>query len=284
MAVTATGFFDGVHLGHRQVINTLVQTARERGEESVVVTFSQHPRAVLQQDPVKLRLLTSRGEKTELLKSMGVDRVEVLPFTREFALMTAEEYIRKVLIGMIGTTVIVLGYDNRFGSDNLPQDEIAGLAEKCHIGTKLVSAISGGVEAISSTKIRALLEGGQVSEAASMLGRPYCLHGVVVSGKQLGRTIGFPTANLCVSDPLKQIPAKGVYSTMSEIMGKEYLGMTNVGDIVETNIFDFNEDVYSLEMKVHFISRIRNMRSFSSLEQLAVQLREDKQYILQSVE
>ena len=276
MAVAATGFFDGVHLGHRRVIEALVSSARQRGEEAVAVTFSQHPRAVLQQDARELRLLTSAGEKEALLYSLGVDRVETLPFDRAFARLSAEEYIRTNLRDRLGATAIVLGYDNRLGSDRLTPDRIAPLAESLGLEVTVVPPAATGAVVVSSTKIREALEKGDVSSAEAMLGYAYTLRGVVVGGKQLGRTLGFPTANLRLYDPLKMIPARGVYLTGVEVLGKHYDGMTNVGDIIETHIFDFNEDIYGLDLQVQFKKRLRDGKRFENLEGLKTQLAADE--------
>ena len=276
MAVAATGFFDGVHLGHRRVIEALVSSARQRGEEAVAVTFSQHPRAVLQQDARELRLLTSAGEKEALLYSLGVDRVETLPFDRAFARLSAEEYIRTILRDRLGATAIVLGYDNRLGSDRLTPDRIVPLAESLGLEVTVVPPAATGAVVVSSTKIREALEKGDVSSAEAMLGYAYTLRGVVVGGKQLGRTLGFPTANLRLYDPLKMIPARGVYLTGVEVLGKHYDGMTNVGDIIETHIFDFNEDIYGLDLQVQFKKRLRDGKRFENLEGLKTQLAADE--------
>ena len=276
MAVVATGFFDGVHLGHRQVIQTLVSSARQRGEEAIVVTFAQHPRAVLQQDARILRLLNSPQEKEALLRSLGVDRVETLPFDRAFARLTAEDYIRDVLRDRLGATRLVLGYDNRLGSDCLGPDAIRPLAESLGLAVEVVPASSASDIVVSSTKIRRVLEEGRVEDAEAMLGYAYGLRGVVVSGKQLGRKLGFPTANLRLYDPMKLIPAQGVYLTEVEVLGAHYWGMTNVGDIIETNIFDFNEDIYGLDLSIRFRRHLRAMRSFDSLDALSAQLAADR--------
>lgn len=276
MAVVATGFFDGVHLGHRQVIQTLVSSARQRGEEAIVVTFAQHPRAVLQQDARILRLLNSPQEKEALLRSLGVDRVETLPFDRAFARLTAEDYIRDVLRDRLGATRLVLGYDNRLGSDCLGPDAIRPLAESLGLAVEVVPASSASDIVVSSTKIRRALEEGRVEDAEAMLGYAYGLRGVVVSGKQLGRKLGFPTANLRLYDPMKLIPAQGVYLTEVEVLGAHYWGMTNVGDIIETNIFDFNEDIYGLDLSIRFRRHLRAMRSFDSLDALSAQLAADR--------
>lgn len=276
MAVVATGFFDGVHLGHRQVIQTLVSSARQRGEEAIVVTFAQHPRAVLQQDARILRLLNSPQEKEALLRSLGVDRVETLPFDRAFARLTAADYIRDVLRDRLGATCLILGYDNRLGSDCLGPDAIRPLAESLGLEVDIVPASSASDIVVSSTKIRKTLEEGRVEDAEAMLGYAYGLRGVVVSGKQLGRKLGFPTANLRLYDPMKLVPAKGVYLTEVEVLGAHYWGMTNVGDIIETNIFDFNEDIYGLDLSIRFRRHLRDMRSFDSLDALSAQLAADR--------
>ena len=325
MAVIATGFFDGVHLGHRRVVEALVSFARRTGGEAVVVTFAQHPRAVLQQDARSLRLLTSAGEKEAMLYELGVDRVETLPFDRAFARLTASEYIYDVLIGRFDADGLVLGYDNRLGSDRLTPDRIAPLAESLGLEVQVVPpVVIGAVDAaaasenrshprlrkregpadevsgrgpaspdvfggwlprneagttgvvVSSTKIREALDKGDVEAADAMLGYAYTLRGVVVGGKQLGRTLGFPTANLRLYDPLKMIPARGVYLTEVEVSGQRFWGMTNVGDIIETNIFDFHEDIYGLDLRLHFKKRLRDGKRFENLEGLKTQLAADE--------
>ena len=276
MAVVATGFFDGVHLGHRQVIQTLVSSARQRGEEAIVVTFAQHPRAVLQQDARTLRLLNSPAEKAELLRALGVDRVETLTFDRAFAQMPAEEYIRTVLRDRLGATLLVLGYDNRLGSDCLTPDLIRPLAESMGLSVEVVPASTDQDVVVSSTKIRRALEEGRVEDAERMLGYAYGLRGVVVGGKQLGRTIGFPTANLRLYDPMKLIPARGVYLTEVEVLGRHCWGMTNVGDIIETNIFDFNEDIYGLDLSIRFRRWLRPMQPMENLDALKARLAADE--------
>lgn len=285
MAVIATGFFDGVHLGHRLVTDTLLKVAQERGEQSVIVTFWPHPRTVLQDDARSLRLLSSFQEKKSLLLGLGVDRVEVLDFSREFSRLTAEQYLRDYVQGRFGGTAIVLGYDNRLGSDRLCPEEISPLASSLGLDVIIAPAFSQPT-AISSTKIRAALEKGDVQGAAAMLGYRYGLHGVVISGNQLGRTIGFPTANMQLYDPLKLIPANGVYLVEVETLGSHYYGMTNIGvkptvsgagvRTIETHIFDFDELIYGLDIRVRFIDRIREERRFSSLDALRDQLTADR--------
>ena len=277
MAVAATGFFDGVHLGHRQVLKTLVSSARERGEEALVITFSQHPRTVLQQDAGKLRFLTTPEEKRLLLESAGAGRVETIPFTREFASLSARDYISELLVKRYGVSSLILGYDNRLGSDRLGAPQLRELCAGMGLDARIVPPyrLADG-STVSSTKIRGLIVSGKIEEANAMLGGRYMLSGVVVSGKQLGRTIGFPTANTVCSNPLKLVPGRGVYVTEVTVLGRRYYGMTNVGDVIETNIFDFDESIYGLELGLRFITRIRDMRAMNGLEELKKQLSLDR--------
>ena len=276
MAVVATGFFDGVHIGHRMVIETLMQAARERGEESVILTFWPHPRTVLQNDAIQLRLLNSLVEKKAILKGLGVDRVEVIPFTREFSRMTAQEYFKSVVIQGYSGTAVLLGYDNRIGSDTASPEQASIKARELGLDVIRTDRVSSVGIAVSSTKIRNALSAGDVELAANLLCYQYSMHGVVVSGKQLGRTIGFPTANMQLYEPLKLIPGDGVYLTIVETLGRRFFGMTNIGQLVETHILDFDEMIYGLDIKVNFVRKIRGEIKFDSLEALRMRLVEDE--------
>ena len=294
VAVVTTGFFDGVHLGNRHVLETVVSSARERGEEAIVVTFWPHPRTVLQQDARDFRLLTSVEEKKALLKDLGIDRVEVIPFTKEFARLRADEYLR-FLRKSFGATMVVMGYDNRIGSDQLTADACAQLPEFAHrIDFSVLSCAPlpdyAHGEAVSSTQIRKAIEEGDVERANKMLGYDYPLHGVVVSGNKLGRTIGFPTANMQLYEPLKLLPKDGVYAVEVEIQGQDrnYRGMCNIGvrptvdgkaRTIETHILDFDEDIYGLPIRIKFKKRIRDEIKFESLDALRQQLALDRQKV-----
>ena len=286
VAVVTTGFFDGVHLGHRHVLETVVSAARERGEEAIVVTFWPHPRTVLQQDAREFRLLSSLDEKKALLAACGINRVEVLPFTREFAALTAAQYI-DLLRERYGASLVVMGYDNRIGSDRKtawevcpdtpPMPEIT-VVDECHS--------ERSEESISSTQIRKALEEGRVEDANAMLGYEYGLYGVVVAGNRLGRTIGFPTANMQLYEPLKLVPSNGVYAVEVEVQGQLYKGMCNIGvrptvdgkvRTIETHILDFDEEIYGLPLRLRFLRRIRDERKFPSLEALKEQLEKDRE-------
>ena len=286
--VIATGFFDGVHLGHRFVIEQLVKAARDRGDESMIVTFWPHPRNVLQDDARNLRLLTSLKEKEQLLRSIGVDRIEVLPFTKEFSRLTTREYLQEYVIGRFGGKAVLLGYDNRVGGDRLTTEQIRDVA--LGLGLEVIrteSVSAGGDTGISSTKIREAIARGDVESASWMLGYGYSLTGVVVAGNRLGRTIGFPTANIQLYEPLKLVPGNGVYSVEVETVGRKLRGMCNIGvrptvgsgnqRTIEVNIFDFDEDIYGLDLKVTFLRKIRDERKFDSLSDLRLQLVKDRE-------
>ena len=284
--VVATGFFDGVHVGHRLVIEQLVEAAAARGDESMVITFWPHPRNVLQKEARSLRLLTTLAQKKQMLHELGVDRVEVLSFTKDFSAMTMEEYLRHIM-KEYGVTAILLGYDNRIGCDAANSDQVARTAEMLGlevIRTDMVPSQQGF--AVSSTKIREKLEEGDVRGAAEMLGYNYSMHGVVVAGNKIGRTIGFPTANMQLYEPLKLVPGNGVYFVRVKVLDRELYGMCNIGcrptvgagnaRTIETNIFGFDEDIYGLDIEITFVARIREEQKFDSLEELKSQLELDR--------
>ena len=274
VAVVTTGFFDGVHLGHRHVIETVVSCARERGQEAVVVTFWPHPRTVLQQDARDFRILTTLEEKKRMLLECGIDRVEVLPFTRSFASLTAREYL-SLLKDKYDASVIVMGFDNRIGCDRLSAKQIQNVIVVDEIGDNT----------LSSTKIRKELKDGNIAQANAMLGYEYEMTGAVVAGNRLGRTIGFPTANMQLYEPVKLVPGNGVYCVEVEVLGARYRGMCNIGmrptvggvsRTIETHILDFDQDIYGLPITLRFERRIRDERKFNSLEELRKQLEQDR--------
>ena len=286
VAVVTTGFFDGVHLGHRHVIETVVSSARERGEEAIVVTFWPHPRTVLQQDARDFRILNTLEEKKALLLGLGIHRVEVLPFTHDFAALTAKQYL-DLLRSKFGATLIVMGYDNKIGSDKKVAADLCN-GQPLNIIVLDVCHSERSEESISSTKIRKYLTDGDVATANEMLGYEYTLTGAVVAGNRMGRTIGFPTANMQLYEPLKLVPGNGVYAVEAEVLGIKYKGMCNigvrptvngVGRTIETHILDFDQDIYGLPLTLRFLRRIRDERKFDSLEALRSQLMVDKNQI-----
>lgn len=287
--VVATGFFDGVHLGHRAILEALVSEAARRGTGSVAVSFWPHPRTVLQDSARNLRLLSSLGEKEALVRGTGVERFEVLPFTDEFSRMTASEYVRNVLKERFGADAVVLGYDNRLGGGGESHADVVEIIRAEGLDIITPEPVYVGGVAVSSSKIRTMLSCGDIASASACLGRLYSLEGVVVSGNRLGRTIGFPTANIRLYEPLKLIPGGGVYAVWVETAGGKYLGMCNIGSrptvggsyvTIEVNIFGFDREIYGRDIRLSLISRIRDEKRFESLSQLRLQLEKDRDYCL----
>lgn len=285
-AVVTSGTFDGVHRGHQTILARLTEVARSSGGESVLITYWPHPRTVLSNDSMDLKLLTTLDEKIELLEQAGVDHLVVIPFTRAFSELSSAQYIQQVLIDTIGTRKLVIGYDHRFGRDReggfdyiqAHQDEYGFEVEE--ISRQDIEAVG-----ISSSRIRAALEAGHVDIANRLLGRPYSLSGTVVKGRQLGRTIGFPTANLQVDDPVKLIPANGVYAVDVLYAGQKFSGMLNIGfrptvagthQTIETYIFDFDKDIYGEHLTLQFRAFLRPEQKFDGLSALVSQLKQDE--------
>ena len=290
MVVAATGFFDGVHRGHRAVLGKISALAKEQGDTSAVITLWPHPRTVLQQDAAKFRLLNSLEEKISLIKSFGIDEVFTLKFDKEFASQTTEEYFRDYLIRRLNVRTLVIGYDHRVGSDiNQTQDEMMAIARNLGINPVRVDEYTENESGliISSTKIREMLLAGDMGTANNLLGYRYGVEGVVVEGMKIGRGIGFPTANMRLYEPLKVLPSDGVYAVWVQTSGKTYRGITNIGirptvginneRTIETHILDFDEDIYGLSIKLEFVAKMRDEVTFSSLEDLKTQLHKDRE-------
>lgn len=281
--VATIGSFDGVHLGHRFVIRQVVCQAREQGLEAVVVTFSNHPLQVLREDFVP-QMLSPGEEKVSLLQQTGIDRVEVLEFTRELSLLSAKEFMQNVLKEQLGVKVLMIGYDNHFGHDRKAFPDYLDYGKELGIDVKGMDSFSlnDGCGVLSSTAIRNALLAGDVTTANGLLGYDYFLQGYVVQGFQNGRRIGYPTANLQVS-PLKLIPENGVYLVKSDIG----FGMLNIGTrptlhngtqrSIEVHLLDFHGDLYGKTMKIEILCHLRKEREFASLEELKRQLAEDEQ-------
>lgn len=287
-AVVTSGTFDGVHLGHQTILKRLNEVARAHpGGQSVVMTYWPHPRTVVSNDSQDLRLLSTLEEKIELLEQAGVDHLVVIPFTRAFSQLSSEEFIQQVLVDGLGTKKLVIGYDHRFGRDREGGFDYIQ-AHQAEYGFEVEEIPRQDIEAvgISSSKIRSALNEGNVDAANRFLGRPYSLTGTIVKGRQLGRTIGFPTANLQVDDAVKLIPANGVYA-VDVIQGGQTLGgMLNIGfrptvagehQTIETFIFDFSKDIYGEHMTLQFRSFLRPEQKFNGLPALVEQLQKDEQ-------
>ena len=286
-AVITSGTFDGVHLGHQKILQRLNEVARAQPDgQSVVMTYWPHPRTVVSSDSQDLRLLSTLDEKIELLDRAGVDHLVVIPFTRAFSQLTSEEFIQQILVEKLGTKKLVIGYDHRFGRDRAGGfDSIQ--ANQSRYGFEVEEIPRQDIEAvgISSSKIRAALTDGHVDTATRFLGRTYSLTGTIVKGRQLGRTIGFPTANLQIDDPVKLIPANGVYAVEAVQGGQTYGGMLNIGfrptvagenQTIETYLFNFDRDIYGEHMTLHFRTYLRPEQKFNGLPALMEQLQKDE--------
>jgi riboflavin kinase/FMN adenylyltransferase len=290
--VLTVGTFDGVHRGHRALIETVVDKARQRNARSVVVTFDPHPREIINPGKSGIQMLTTLKERCELLEDIGVDVLLVIPFDRDFSLLTSEEFVRDVIYKKVGVSEFVIGYDHQFGRDREGTIEtIEKLGEKLGFDSHVVSKQEMGDVTISSTLIRKTLsEEGNVKQAAEYLNRRYLLNGIVTHGDQRGKPIGFPTANLKPEHENKVIPKNGVYAVKVRVEGVWYGGMMNIGirptfegqeRTLKVNIFSFNEDIYGQTIQVRFIDRIRDEMKFSGIEELKDQLAKDKKMTLE---
>jgi riboflavin kinase/FMN adenylyltransferase len=285
-AVVTTGTFDGVHIGHRKIIARINEIARKIDGESVLLTFHPHPRMVLFPDDHGLELITTLEEKIKLLDEAGVQNLIIHPFTREFSRTTSIDFIRDILVEKLGTSVLVIGYDHHFGRNR--EGSFEHLRESGPLyGFKVEEISAQDVDdvAVSSTKVRAALSGGDVATAAKYLSYMYELCGTVIHGDKLGRTLGFPTANIQVEDRNKVIPANGVYACYVLLEGRKFNGMLNIGTRptvdggarrIEVNVFGLNEELYGKKMTLQLKDRIRDEQKFDSVEQLKERLLIDK--------
>ncbi|WP_431294090.1 bifunctional riboflavin kinase/FAD synthetase [Pedobacter sp. P26] len=308
-AIVTIGTFDGVHFGHQKIIKQLVEKAKSDKGESVILTFFPHPRMIIDPENQDLKMINTITEKAEILKGLGVNHLIITPFTRDFSNQLPEDYIKNILVNNIGTRHIIIGYDHRFGKDrsgNLDDLKAAGL----HYGFSVEEIMEQDIHdvAVSSTKIRQALLAGDVSLANDYLGYPFSIFGRVIKGDKIGRTIGFPTANIFVEEIYKLIPGDGIYAVKVEIgsaLGVEglavdqlqtqnaklqtYKGMAYIGQRptingmtrnIEVNIFDFNQEIYGQDIKMNFLKFLRHDVKFTGLEALTVQLQKDKEATL----
>jgi riboflavin kinase/FMN adenylyltransferase len=287
-AVVTLGTFDGVHLGHQKILNRIRTIADKIRGETVLITFWPHPRLVLYPQEHNIRLLSTFEEKTNLLKNLGVDHLITIPFTTEFSQLSSEDFIKQILVEKITTKVLVIGYDHRFGKNREGGlDHL--MANKNYYGFELEEIPRKDIDhmGISSTKIRKALEEGKVNIARDFLGRDYELSGIIIKGQQLGRSIGFPTANINILHDYKLIPGDGAYavSIKLELENTIYQGMLNIGNrptvsgiarTVEVNLFDFSGNLYNRRLTVYFKVFLRPEKKFANLEELKVQLEKDR--------
>lgn len=285
-AVVTSGTFDGVHLGHQKILTRLREVAQASGGESVVITYFPHPRMVVSADSKDLKLLSTLDEKISLLAAQGIDHLLVIPFTRDFSLLTSEEFIQKILLEAIGTKTLVIGYDHRFGRNREGGfDYLTAHADRYGFRIEEIPRQDLEHVAISSTQIRAALLAGRVRQAAQFLGRNYTLTGMVVKGRQLGRTIGYPTANLELHEDYKLVPSLGIYAVRVRWRGQVLGGMLSIGTnptvggigrTIEVYLFDFNQDIYGEKLTLEFVDWMRAEEKYDGLPALIEQLKRDE--------
>lgn len=289
--IVTLGTFDGVHIGHRKIIERLVQNTDEN-TASLVLTFFPHPRMVLQGDS-EIKLLNTIDEKAFLLEKIGLENLVIHPFDQTFSRLTAEEFVKNILVDIFKIKKIIIGHDHRFGRNRTANiDDLIVFGELYNFEVEQISPQEIDEVSVSSTKIRSALVEGNIQRANDYLGYEYFLTGTVEKGKQLGRTIGFPTANLGIKENYKLIPLTGVYVVKSIIDGKTVYGMMNIGfnptvsgqkQTIEIHYFDLDEDLYEKEIRVSILSRIRSEQKFESVSKLQEQLAKDKHTSLEFI-
>ena len=283
--IVTLGTFDGMHIGHQAILNKLKLQKKIYGYETLVLTFFPHPRMVLK-TAHQISLLNTIDERIKLIDHFGIDHLVVQEFTQDFANLSAEEFVKTVLVDQFNIGKIIIGYDHRFGKNRSADiHDLIEYGKKYHFDVEQISAEELNDVSVSSTKIRNALNAGNVALAKTYLGYPYMVSGKVVSGKQLGRTIGYPTANIQVAEDYKLIPAIGVYVVGVTIKGKDFYGMLSVGTnptvggtekTVEVYIFDFNDTIYDEEITVRFLTKIRDEEHFGSIDLLIKALKNDE--------
>lgn len=283
--VVTIGTFDGVHVGHRKIITRLVEEAADAGMASVVLTFFPHPRMVLQKD-ISIKLINTISERVQLLEEAGLDHMVIHPFTKEFSRMTAEDFVKEILVDCLKAKKVIIGYDHHFGRNrNANIDDLRKFGERYGFSVEEISKKDIDDVAISSTKIRRALESGNLKKANKYLGHPFMLTGTVTRGKGLGRTLNFPTANLHISESYKLIPAKGVYIVSSVLNEKLVYGMMSIGTnptvggeklSIETYFLDFQEDLYDQFLCINMLARIRDEKHFEGVDALVLAMKQDE--------
>lgn len=286
-SVITIGTFDGVHVGHRAIIKRLVSSAKEEGLVSVLLTFFPHPRMVLQKDS-DIKLINTLAEKKQLLQEIGLDYFVVEPFTYEFSRLTALQYVRDILVGQLKAKKIIIGYDHRFGRNrNADIQDLKKYGVEFGFEVEEISAQQLNEVSVSSTKIRKALAKGAIDTANTYLGYPFSITGTVTKGKALGRTIGYPTANLHVSQTYKLIPKNGVYVVKALIDNTLTYGITSIGTnptvggtakSIETFFLDTHTDLYDKQLQIYFLEHIREEATFNNLEDLKKAIQKDEAF------
>ena len=283
--VLTVGMFDGVHTGHRRILEKVVKTARNQGCPSLVITFHPHPKLLLNKE-AEVKLLHTQEERMAHFAQAGIDQLLIIPFTLEFAALSAADFIRKILVENLGVRTVITGHDHSFGKDAGGNFALLNsLGKHYNFEVEQVSAFMLDGMPVSSSLIRQQLEAGMIRNANTLLGYSYSITGNVVRGNQIGKLIGFPTANIQVTDSHKLIPARGVYASLITWEGKTYKGMSNIGIrptinahelTVEANIFGFDTDIYFENITLSLIDRIRDEKKFGNLDMLKKQLHNDR--------
>ena len=286
--VVTIGTFDGVHLGHREVISELKRISALSGGDSVVFTFEPHPRIVIAPGEDSLRLLSTKNEKIRLMEQLGIDHLVIYPFTMGFSKLSYNEFVTNILVGMMNISSLVVGYDHRFGQGRKGDfSSLELLSKTLNFKVEQLSQLFVNSNVVSSTKIRQALIAGDITKANHFLGYRYLLSGKVIEGKQLGRKLGFPTANIETMEDHKLVPGDGVYAVFVQTGGKIYKGMLNVGirptvnynadhKSIEVHIFDFDSDIYNTEITLYFEKKIRDEQKFAGIVELKEQLIKDR--------
>lgn len=290
-AIVTIGTFDGVHLGHQAVFKQMVDKARQIGGETVVITFFPHPRIVISPNDNRLRLITSQEDKIEHLRRSNIDNLIIINFTKEFSHTSSEDFIKDYVVRYIQPAILVIGYDHHFGSNRSGDfDTLSKLGMEFHFAVEKINEQDIEDITISSTKIRSALQQGDIKLANKLLGYSYSTSGIVTHGDSIGRTLGFPTANISIKPEYQLIEKTGVYATIAKVDGKDYPSMTYIGrrptisnglrTSTETYIMDFDGDLYGKEIRVTFVDRVRDEMTFDNLERLKSQIQEDKANII----
>lgn len=291
--IVTLGTFDGVHIGHRKIIERLVSNAAVNGGETVILTFFPHPRMILQ-DGTDIKLLNTIDEKSKLLKECGIDHLIIHPFDQEFSRLTAEEFVEEILVKNFNIKTIIIGHDHRFGRNRTANiDDLINFGNQFSFNVEQISAQEIDEVSVSSTKIRKALSDGNCQLANEYLGYPYFLTGIVEKGKSIGRTIDFPTANLHINETYKLIPQNGVYVVSALLNNQTVYGMMNIGfnptvngekQSIEIHFFNWNMDLYNQKIQVNILERIREEQKFNSMEELKIQLQLDQNTSLKMIE
>ncbi|TXE12812.1 bifunctional riboflavin kinase/FAD synthetase [Seonamhaeicola algicola] len=283
--VVTIGTFDGVHIGHKKIINRLVNTGKIEGLKSVILTFFPHPRMVLQKD-ANIKLINTIEERRSILEAAGIDHLLVKEFTHEFSRLSAEDFVVKLLLDKLNAKKVIIGYDHRFGRNRRADiNDLKTFGEQYNFDVEEISVQDIDDVAVSSTKIRKALVEGHIEKANLYLGYNYMLTGTVTKGKGLGRQLNYPTANLHIEENYKLIPKQGAYIVKATIESTTVFGMMNIGtnptvngskETIEVHFFNFNKDIYNTAIKIELLKRLRDEQKFESVEALKAQLNKDK--------